>query len=94
MAYDEKVKPAPKAHSITMDDRCKLTVTGVVDVESFDETMIVMNTSQGNLVVRGSGLHIGKIALDNGDMRVEGMISELSYEAENTSGGFWSRLFG
>lgn len=94
MAYEEKAKPAVKAHSLSMDDRCRLSVTGVDDVESFDEATIVMNTSQGNLIVRGSGLHIGKISLDVGEIKVEGMICELSYEEKTQAGGFWSRLFG
>lgn len=71
-----------------------MNVTGVEDVESFDETVIVMNTSQGNLIVRGSGLHIGKISLDVGQLSVEGVINELSYEEKQTQGGFWQRLFG
>ena len=71
-----------------------LNVTGVDDVESFDEATIVMNTSQGNLIVRGSGLHIGKISLDVGEIKVEGMITDLNYEEKAHTGGFWSRLFG
>lgn len=94
MAYEEKAKQTVKAHSLSMDDRCRLTVTGVDDVESFDEATIVINTSQGNLIVRGSGLHIGKISLDVGELKVEGMITDLSYEEKAQSGGFWSRLFG
>lgn len=96
MAYEEKekLKPAVKPHSVSMDDRCRLNVTGVDDVESFDETTIVMNTSQGNLIVRGSGLHIGKISLDVGEIKVEGMITDLNYEEKAHTGGFWSGLFG
>lgn len=96
MAYEEKekLKPAVKPHSVSMDDRCRLNVTGVDDVESFDEATIVMNTSQGNLIVRGSGLHIGKISLDVGEIKVEGMITDLNYEGKAHTGGFWSRLFG
>lgn len=95
MAYDEKAKaPAAKAHSVSMEDRCRMNVTGVEDVESFDETVIVMNTSQGDLIVRGSGLHIGKISLDVGQLSVEGVINELSYEEKQTQSGFWQRLFG
>ena len=96
MAYEEKekLKPAVKPHSVSMDDRCRLNVTGVDDVESFDETTIVMNTSQGNLIVRGSGLHIGKISLDVGEIKDEGMITDLNYEEKAHTGGFWSRLFG
>lgn len=94
MAYEEKGKAPVKPHSISMEDRCRLSVTGVEDVESFDETVIVMNTVQGNLIVRGSGLHIGKINLDVGELRVEGVISELCFEEKTASGGLWSRLFG
>ena len=91
---NEKLKPAVKTRSVSMDDRCRLNVTGVDDVESFDEATIVMNTSQGNLIVRGSGLHIGKISLDVGEIKVEGMITDLNYEEKAHTGGFWSRLFG
>ena len=93
MAYEEKQQSA-KAHSISMEDRARLNVTGVEDVESFDENVIVMNTSRGDLIVRGSGLHIGKINLEVGELRVEGLISDLSYEEKTASGGFWSKLFG
>ena len=95
MAYDEKTKaPVLKAHSVSMEDRCRMNVTGVEDVESFDESVIVMNTSQGDLIVRGSGLHIGKISLDVGQLSVEGVINELSYEEKQASVGFWQRIFG
>lgn len=95
MAYEEKSKALPKNHALSLDNRGKLSVTGVEDVESFDETEVVMQTTQGNLTVRGSGLHIGKISLDVGELSVEGLISELVYEeTPSSSGGFWSRLFG
>lgn len=94
MAYEEKQQQTGKVHSISMEDRAKLNVTGVEDVESFDENTIVMNTSRGDLIVRGSGLHIGRISLDAGQLSVEGSISELSYEDKAPSGGFWQRLFG
>ena len=94
MAYDEKPKTVAKPHNLSLEDRSRLSVTGVEDVESFDETVIVMNTAQGNLIVRGSGLHIGKISLDVGQLSVEGSISELSYEDKAPSGGFWQKLFG
>lgn len=93
MAYDEKNKTEVKAHSVKLDDRSRLTVSGVEDVESFDENEIVMNTSHGNLIVKGSGLHIEKITLDVGELSVAGMIDELCYEAKPSSRSFWSGLF-
>ena len=53
-----------------------------------------MRTVLGELTVVGSGLHIGKLSLDTGELAVEGMVSDLSYAEHETAGGFWSRLFG
>lgn len=94
MAYEENARPKAKEHKLELSGRASLGVTGVEDVESFDETEIVMNTSQGNLIVRGSGLHIGKINLDVGEIKVEGVINDLSYEEVSQAGGFFSKLFG
>lgn len=94
MAYEENAKPRAKEHRLELINRASLAVSGVEDVESFDETEIVMNTSQGNLIVRGSGLHIGKINLDVGEIKVEGVINDLSYEEVSQAGGFFSKLFG
>lgn len=94
MSYEESPKVRAKEHKVEMLGRASLSVTGVEDVESFDEAEIVMNTSQGNLIVRGSGLHIGKINLDVGEIKVEGVINDLSYEEISTAGSFFSKLFG
>ena len=94
MAYEENARPKAREHKLELSGRAALGVTGVEDVESFDENEIVMNTSQGDLIVRGSGLHIGRINLDVGEIKVEGVINELSYEESTPAGGFFSKLFG
>ncbi len=82
-------------HHLILEDRKKLTVSGVEEVESFDENTIVMDTAQGVLVVRGEELHIEKLSLDGGDLKVEGMIESLIYEeSRRGKGGFLSRLLG
>ena len=81
-------------HHLVLEDREHLTVSGVEEVESFDETSIVMVTGQGTLVVRGEGLHIETLSLDGGDLRVEGNVDSLTYESGREEGGGWlSRLF-
>lgn len=45
-------------HHIHLDERKSLSISGVLEVESFDEEAIVMSTSLGELIVRGNGLHI------------------------------------
>lgn len=92
MAYEES---GMGVHHLTLEDRERLTVSGVEEVESFDEATIVMVTAQGVLVVRGEGLHIEKLSLDGGDLKVEGLVESLTYEADRrTRGGFLSRLLG
>ena len=92
MAYEESTAGV---HHLTLEDRERLTVSGVEEVESFDEATIVMVTAQGVLVVRGEGLHIEKLSLDGGDLKVEGLVESLTYEADRrTRGGFLSRLLG
>lgn len=82
-------------HHLTLEDRERLTVSGVEEVESFDEATIVMVTGQGVLVVRGEGLHIEKLSLDGGDLKVDGLVESLTYEVDRHSrGGFLSRLLG
>ena len=77
MGYDTGLG-AP--HHIMMEERSSLTVSGVSDVERFDENEIVMSTSKGTLVVTGENLHIEKLSLDGGDLKVEGDIDALTYE--------------
>ena len=89
MPYEEK----QMSHHIILDSRSSLTVSGVEEVESFDENTIVMVTVKGTLVVRGESLHIEKLSLDGGDLRVEGIVDAMTYEDEGREkGGFLARL--
>lgn len=82
-------------HRLELSSREHLTVSGVEDVERFDETGIVMSTAAGTLVVTGENLHIGKLSLDGGELDVDGRIDSVAYEDDaRSSGGFFSRLFG
>lgn len=83
------------AHRLELNARESLTVSGVEDVERFDETGIVMSTAVGTLVITGEDLHIGKLSLDGGELHVDGRIDSLTYEDQGPSrGGFLGRLFG
>ena len=95
MVYDNYPEiQAP--HRVVMEDRNGLSVSGVVEVERFDENEILMSTSRGTLAVRGEELHIEKLSLDGGELKVEGRVDSLFYEDDGPSGrgGFLSRLFG
>lgn len=82
-------------HRLELTGREHLTVSGVEDVDRFDETGIVMRTAAGTLVITGEELHIGKLSLDGGELHVDGRIDSVTYEDERQGrGGFLNRLFG
>lgn len=90
MAYESGLT-AP--HHVVLEERRHLTVSGVEDVERFDETIIVLSTTQGAMTITGENLHIEKLSLDGGDLKVEGEIESLVYEEDRGSqGGFFARL--
>lgn len=80
-------------HKLTLDERKKLTLTGVSEVVSFEETSVVLRTGLGTLMVHGRELQLKNLSLEGGQVAVEGQISALVYE-EPRSGGWLSRLFG
>lgn len=94
MGYENERIRGAVVHTVTLEEREHLCVSGVEEVESFDENAIVMITSAGSLVVRGSGLHIEQLSLDGGQLRVEGQVESLVYEDEGDGrGGLLARLF-
>jgi len=93
MLYEEKEKSAAKPHNVIIEDRTRLSVSGVVEVESFDDRQIVTMTSKGSLILRGTELHIDKLSLETGELVVTGLISDLGYEESAPSGSLWQRLF-
>ena len=82
-------------HRLELVGRERLTVSGVEDVDRFDETGIVMSTSAGTLVITGEELHIGKLSLDGGELHVDGRIDSVTNEDEGRERrGFLGRLLG
>lgn len=67
------------AHNIILENRRLLTVSGVTDVDSFDERSIIAYTSLGELAIRGKDLHINKLDVESGELVVSGEIAALVY---------------
>ena len=80
-------------HKLSLDNRGKLVVTGVEDVENFDEQAIVLITVRGVLIVRGSSLHLQSLDLQGGAVTVDGVVDSLVYEQARRSEGLLRRLF-
>lgn len=94
MPYEEKAPILTPKHDVSMESRKKLTVSGIVDVESFNEDEIVLRGADFVLCVRGSGFRMEKLNVDTGDAVIKGRVDLLEYEdgpIEKT--GLFSRFF-
>lgn len=90
---DEK-RTVKLPNNLILEDRKNLMVTGVSDVDSFDEQSIIAYTDFGELTIRGKNLHINKLSLDTGELAVDGEISSMSYSDNRPdNSGFFSKLF-
>ena len=81
-------------HKLLLDSRTRLSMTGVVEVESFDEQTILLTTSRGPMTIRGRQLHLQQLSLSGGEVLIEGTVDALFYEDEAPAGGLLARLFG
>lgn len=80
-------------HNINILDRTNIKITGVLDVISFDEEMIVSETELGVLILKGLNFHINKLNLDTGDLEIDGEIYSLIYEDKSSYNKPASSLF-
>ena len=86
-------KPHGLRHSLQIDRRESITVTGIIDVISFDEESVISETEMGIVIIKGANLHVKRISLDSGELVVTGEIDGVNYE--NSSGGSKTKsLFG
>lgn len=78
-------------HRIVLEERKKLTMTGVTEVVSFEEDGVVLKTSMGMLVIQGRGLKLRTLAPDGGQVEVAGTVTGLFYEEQRQRGGWFRR---
>ena len=78
-------------HKLTLDERSKLTMTGVTEVVSFDDATVVLRTVLGTLEVQGQQLKLTNLSLDGGQVTIDGHISALYYEEPREKRRFWGR---
>ena len=89
---EEKMTPQ-RPHTMLLDNRKVLTVSGVSNVDSFDEQTVVAYTDYGELLISGTHLKIDKLSVETGELIVHGEISALTYSENKPSGSVFSRLF-
>ena len=80
---------------LILENRKKLTVTGVTDIDSFDEKSVILFTDIGELVIEGRDLHINKLDVDTGELTMQGTVDSMEYRAQQVrpQGSVLTRLF-
>lgn len=89
-------KVLEKGYQLVMENREKLTLTGVRKVQSFDPKEIILDSGNGVLSVKGDQLGINQLDLEHGIVEIQGRIDSLNYLRQANNGvrqGFWGRIF-
>lgn len=93
---EERKVGKEKLCNMILENRTKLSVSGVVDVDSFDDENVILITELGTLVVKGTGFHINKLNVDIGELVIEGQVDSCVYNdsyATKNKGSLLSRMF-
>lgn len=82
--------------NLILENREKLSISGVLDVLSFDDQVVIVETELGLLTIKGENLRINKLSLDTSEVIVEGEIYNLAYsenDLDKKAGGFLNKIF-
>ena len=66
-------------HNVILEGRKKMSVSGVTDVDRFDENTVLLYTTMGEMTVRGEDLHVNDLSVESGEMNIEGEIRSVVY---------------
>lgn len=95
MPIEEKKQINKTQHNFLLENRERMSVSGVVDVDVFNPDMVVVQTDMGMLTIKGIDLHINKLNLESSELIVEGEINSCVYSDKmaSTGGGFLGKIF-
>ena len=83
--------------NLILENRNKLSVSGVLDVLSFDDQTVIIETELGLLTIKGETLRINKLSIDTSEVVVEGQVDSISYSSKDlnkkSNEGFLGKIF-
>lgn len=79
--------------NIILENRKKLRISGVKDIDCFTETKVVLATQLGELVIKGTDLHIIALETETGDFSMTGEVSALTYNSFSSNANIFRRIF-
>ena len=82
-------------HNLILENRNKLSITQVEDVDTFDENRIVLFTHDDTIIVEGYDLHIQKLDVAGGELSISGEVTGIQYDGRDSygkKGGFFKKM--
>lgn len=73
-----------KNHKVTLVNRKSLEITGIKDVDTFDEKEVRLITWQGTMEIKGKNLHVKRLSLETGEIDIEGLVESLYYQGNSS----------
>ena len=96
MEEKKAVRIPATVHNVILESRRKLSLSGVTDIESFNDEQVMLQTEMGAFEIKGEDLHMNRLNLESGEVIIEGEIISMLYADDTSPGdkkGFFSRLF-
>ena len=87
------IEAKDRSYQLTINNREKISMNGVINVEGFGEEYLLLNTAIGELTIEGSDLKIESLTKENGEIVILGKINGLFYREEKSEKGFFKKLF-
>ncbi len=96
MEAKKEIKTEEKKSSMMLENRKKLSLNGIIEVISFDEEKILLNTCLGTLTIKGKELKMNKLDVQNGDISIAGTVDSFAYsglQPKKDNEGILKKLF-
>ena len=92
---DRKINNSNIVQNLVLENREKLSISGVLDVLSFDDQVVIVETELGLLTVKGENLRINKLSIDTSEIKIEGNINSLGYSENHSKneGSIFGKIF-
>lgn len=82
-----------KDHKVIIDNRRKITLTGITKALSANATNVLLQQNQSKILVNGTNLHLSKLDVEQGAVEIEGEINGVKYLNNSSPEGFFKRIF-
>ena len=93
MVEEKKTYHQTSNQNVILENRKTMSVSGVRDVDSFDENAVALYTELGNMLISGSDLHISRLNIENGEVIINGTVDSIVYRGDAVKkGNFLQRL--